>query len=315
MYLHIQITINREILFAIFLAFVIQQTLKLLQSFKSSQLRYLSFGIPAITFHQLFARGGGGTPEAVKTALLQLAEKRCDGKLFVIHLTDAPPHEVARLDTEGKKEFEALGAEKFDWIHVTEEFMKAFPSLRYTCLTSHPHPFFSYLSQTTLGSVYPLEGSVNVTNIRKQLGRVLNGLFGLGDAPDSQSAISTSEFSNEKELSATKCSTSTIPTPADPLLCSSLMRAVRMMKQDAEFASHATNEFEAIIRDDPMALTISPILGKMWRELCKKRSDPRRDELIVLLSQRKHSLSSADREVCYPRHFHILASAGLRGVA
>jgi len=63
------------------------------------------------------------------------------------------------------------------------------------------------------------------------------------------------------------------------------------------FLEHVISEFRTIITTSPMSLTITPVLGKMWREFCKRRQDIRRDELIDLLSNRKHSLNAEDKAV------------------
>lgn len=246
-------------------------------------------------------------PEAVKTALLKLATYECKGKLFIVHLVDAPPHEIGSLDNEGKKvtcfavpsntlkEKEALG-ERFDWLTVVKEFSAAHPDFCYSCLTTRTHPFYSYLAQVSQGgSVHPLSGDTTPSNIRKQIARLFNGLFGLGDSLDTQSVITSTEFAEEQELSRASTTSKTSPMIPDKYLSGCLLRSVKLMKFDADFVKFATDEFEAIIRDNPLSLTISPVLGKMWREFCKRRSDPKRDELIELLSKQKHSLGSTER--------------------
>ena len=56
------------------------------------------------------ANGGGGKPEAVKTCLLKIKNilKDVKGKTYILHLTDAPPHEEGRCDGEGVKDFQKV---------------------------------------------------------------------------------------------------------------------------------------------------------------------------------------------------------------
>jgi hypothetical protein len=247
----------------------------------------------------LTTRGGGGT-EAAKTGLYTIATQvKCEGKLFIIHLADQPPHEAAIVQSEQIKEAEILG-NYFDWISLSEFLISAHPQVRYTSLVTHcaKHPFYPYLAKITGGCAYDLEGPVSPVNIRNQIARLFNGLFGLGDDIPKQCTLSEiPKFENEAELKQLIVETIETPTIPDRILATSLLRVLGRMKTDQEYTAFVISEFEEIITNDPMALTISPILGKMWRELCKRRSDPKRDELIELLQKRKRHLPYTERAI------------------
>eukprot|EP01126_Amoeba_proteus_P011504 TRINITY_DN14647_c0_g1_i1.p1 TRINITY_DN14647_c0_g1~~TRINITY_DN14647_c0_g1_i1.p1 ORF type:complete len:959 (+),score=197.67 TRINITY_DN14647_c0_g1_i1:52-2928(+) len=245
----------------------------------------------------LSAQGGGGTPEAVKTAIFELAtsqEYQVEGKLFILHLTDAPPHVLDFLDSEGRKEQTELGI-KSDWVTVTQDLLNAKPNLRYTCLSTSTHAFYCYLAKITGGSVHSLGGACSTTNIRKQMMRSINAWFGFEDCIEGQYVINVSYCETEKDLKVPVSMVKTLPEP-DQNLTNSLFHSVSLMQKDEHFIERAIEEFKSIISENPMALTISPILGKMWREFCKRRSDPRRDELIELLHKRKKFLSDLDKK-------------------
>lgn len=244
--------------------------------------------------------GGAGAPECVKTCLFKISEiiKTVKGKTYIIHLTDAPPHEVKRLDNEGTKEQKKLG-DKFDWIKLVDSFLTSNQNVRYMCLTTCVHSFYCYLAQRTGGDVYKLNGYINKENITNELTEVFNGFTGI----DIQSStgrrwfIKNTQFTDEKILSNEVCYLSPgVTTPCAELM-GSLTNSVNRMRKDEVFVEHIISEFELLIKTDLMAFTISPVLGKMWREFCKRRSDARRDELIELFQKGKNRLPDKQKAI------------------
>lgn len=243
----------------------------------------------------LRATGGGGRPEAWKTALefIQENSQLQEGKLFIIHLTDAAPHVEGKLDKEGKQEKAALGS-RFEFFGLMERFLTRFPSLHYSCLATCCHPFYCYLAQKTGGSVHELEGATSSSNIITQISRIFNGWFGFPDPCGSRNVIATTQFSDETELAKFPVQFCSQPIFPDKLLSNAISSTIQCMKSESLYLEHIFDELKEIIEENPMSLTISPILGKMWRELCKRRCDIRRDELITLLSKRKKGLLDSD---------------------
>jgi IBR domain len=247
----------------------------------------------------LIPRGGNGQPEAVKTALYSLVKFAANDNdhLYILHLTDAPPHIIGKnLDDEGRKEQKVL-EENFDWITMTDKLITACPNINYSCLSTHNHQCYCHLAQKTGGNVCSLEGGVSASNVRKQIGRFMNGLFGLDDPIQGRKVISNLNVQNETELMKNLITTTNDPFVPNKLLSGSLALCLKRLRTDNDFLEHVISEFNVIIEQTPMALTISPILGKMWRDLCKRRSDPRRDELIELLNKRKGSIGLEDRTI------------------
>jgi len=247
---------------------------------------------------RLVASGGGGAPEAWKTALEQIRLQRdFQGPLFILHLTDAPPHVDGQLDSQGKMEKQSLG-EQFGIFGIFDRFCSRFPGLRYTSLTSHCHPFYCYLAQRTEGYVHKLTGGSSPDNIRSQIGCVFNGWFGF-DNPCSESVVIDLNIKHDTELSLSSSPVSAYKgmIKADKALSSSLSSTLNKLKFDPDFLEHVIKEMSLIIEENPISLTISPILGRMWRELCKRRHDVRRDELISQLSRRKNSLGPTEKNI------------------
>ena len=192
--------------------------------------------------------GGGGAPEAVKTALLEIEKLKIDGKIYIIHLTDAPPHCITNLDHEGKKEKNQLG-KNFDWIVVTNKLLAKYSNLRYTCLTTCTHQFYCHLAEMTGGDVHRLTGGVSSSNIQTQLGRIINGWLSLDNPLEERSSIEMSNFSSEKDIiKETIQPVKGTGTPCKQL-SASLLKAIRRMKKDELFIEHTINEFKTIISE------------------------------------------------------------------
>lgn len=241
----------------------------------------------------LKATGGGDTPEAWKTALLEIAKLDHIGRLYILHLADAPPHEEIDLQREGKIEKQTLG-DMFDYIKIYNQFAKQIPDFRYSCLTTYPHNFYCHLAQASEGGLHKLTGGTTSENIRDQINRVLNSWFGFDNPISDTYFIEMNQFENEISLCSEAMKNMNVSETKDKILSEHLAKVMNRMKTDSVFLEHIISEFEHIIRTDPISLTVSPILGKMWREFCKRRSDPRRDDLIELFSKRKHTVSATD---------------------
>lgn len=241
--------------------------------------------------------GGGGIPEAVKTALVELTKHKTDN-LYILHLTDAPPHSFCdQIDKEGLKEQNLLG-NTFDWLQNVAILKSSFNHVNYSCLTTSPHILYCHLARVTGGNVFQLEGKISAVNIRNHISRFFNGLFGLGNPINVQHFISNwSNVKRESEMKKMNVIKKTIDPAPNNNLSNSLLECIDKLKSDAEFLNHVFEEFRVIVSTSPMSLTISPIIGRMWREMCKKRSDPRRNDLITLLMTKKNSLNKDEQVI------------------
>jgi hypothetical protein len=244
------------------------------------------------------ASGGAGTPEAVKTCIVEITKilKSVQGKTYIIHLTDAPPHELINLDSEGKKENTHLKTQ-FDWITLIDTFLQSNNNIRYMCLTTCLHSFYCYLAQKTNGNVYHMTEYITKANITKHLIMIFNNFLGIDLHLICKAYKMTDvSFKNEIELSnliINKNSNSDVIVC--PNLVSSMTNCINKMRFNKIFADYVICEFKDLIEKDIMAFIMSPILGKMWREFCKRRSDPRRDELLELFQKKKNKLNSNEK--------------------
>lgn len=245
--------------------------------------------------------GGGGAPEAFKTGLLALAAAappRPVKRMHVVHLTDAPPHCLPTLDGEGAKERSHLGP-RFAWATVVAELRAAHPTLRYSALVTNTHPLYCHLAHVTQGDVHSLVGGASASNIRKQLGMLMNGWLGLPDGLQMRVGLLPCEVAGDDEAAIGALRPQQVDGAAAKcaVVSGALLSAVKRMKVDGPFREHVIAELQAILALDVMALTVSPIVGKLWRELCKARADPRRDQLIEVMNGEKAKLAAADRAV------------------
>lgn len=245
--------------------------------------------------------GGGGIPEAWKTAMFKIANIEHEGKVYILHLVDAPPHTDYMLDSEGlmeKKELKNL----FDYVELEQFVLDKLPNLHYSCLTSHIHQFYCHLAQRTGGRVYKHIGNLHIEpdKIRHNIIQILNNWLDFDDKFQNSVIIDPKligTFKTENELSSITMTYDENPEQPDSSLSKIMLDAVRKVRFDSTFVEHLIKQFTIIITENPMTLTISPIIGKMWRELCKRRNDVRRDELITLLNKRKHNLNMENRTI------------------
>lgn len=244
--------------------------------------------------------GGGGHAEAWKTSLTKIMETKYFGHLYIIHLTDAPPHtNHASLDTEGKKEKKKLDT-RFDYVCLYNDFINQIKNFRYVCLTTSPHQLYCHFAQMSNGFVHKIKQSITIANIRKSISNVLNTLLNLSDPITNYEYINLDlinmHYGDERELCCLNiCHKEEIPV-RDMMLTNILTQTVNKMRFDNIFQERVISELEKIITSDLLALTVSPILGKLWREFCKRRSDVRRDTLIKLLKKCKNKLSTDDAQ-------------------
>ena len=245
----------------------------------------------------ILANGGGGGPEAWKTALMKIIDINYKGYLYIIHLTDAVPHANNNINREGQKEKIKLGT-KFDYVNLYNYFTSQIKNFNYMCLTSSPHPFYCHFAHESNGFVYHLNNAPTSVDIRRSISHMLNTLLGLNNSVmianykciDYQSACVNKE---DDLYNLTIHQVPELPLK-DPILGNVLLNTIDKMKSSEKFRERVILEFEKIIELDLLALTVSPILGKLWREFCKSRNDPRRDKMISLLKKYKKKLSNDD---------------------
>lgn len=113
-------------------------------------------------------RGGGDNPEALKTALMELAEQVQDGcgsETLVMLMADAPPHYGAQAKSpnfEKEKTFFMMKGWSHDWFDISRQLARK--SVRVHAITAFPtesafeafSSFFAVLSHVTRGSAFAM---------------------------------------------------------------------------------------------------------------------------------------------------------------
>jgi hypothetical protein len=256
-------------------------------------------------------KGGGGSPEAVKTALYHLVDK-CTPESFpqggqhcvhVLHLTDAGAHLTCNnLDAEGRQEMKLLGKRRFDWATLTRAHIQPLP-VHYSCLTTAAFVPYHFLAHATGGAVHLIS---NIDALFDEIKAVLNGWFGLlpvelnnwshvstpvyPDGAVTANLISESEFKLQLRW---RVSTKNITVPT---LAAGVARIASRMRSDEAFIEMAIQLLDGITKTAPLVLCSNALFGKLWREFCRRRKDPRRSVLMQQLDVSKARLPQAERE-------------------
>jgi len=255
-------------------------------------------------------KGGGGHPEAVKTALYNLVDASVatsfpDGVLHqvrVLHLTDASAHITgSNLDAEGRAEKKHLGKAKFDWVHLTTRHIVPLP-ITYSCLTTVDFVPYFYLAEATGGAVHRIK---ETDALFDDIKGILNGWFGLLPAGQLTNIFYVVDTANTKTAAAVTENDfkmqlrwrSVARDVAVPSLVASVERIAARMRSDEDYASMAAQLLDNITRCSPMVLCSNALFGKLWREICRRRKDPRRLVLMQQLDRSSAKLNTADRVV------------------
>lgn len=233
--------------------------------------------------------GGGGRPEATKTAFNHILDL---DPHIVFHYTDAPPHgtETLQLDREGKFEKRYLEENGYetDWSVLSQKVR-----------TKHRVITFLTSSSSTLINLYTKIGDVviitdnTVKSITKNMMNVFNTLFGIVSQPeevtyyqlDENSIIPMREWTCESctflntkqqkkcemcEQSRTQKTNKTgykTTTFLEPHFHVDIRKAV--LESDPEKVLTAFDRLlDPKYPDRAICLSTNPVLGKFWRRIC-----------------------------------------------
>lgn len=247
---------------------------------------WLSFADPCIfQFAKgLVASGGGGMPEATRTALYHLIKNlpEASGGLAIMHLADAPEHpdnadnaansknpkDRETLDKEGVKEAQILG-DRFPLAVLSKTLAKSLEEKKTT---------LNYASITSC-TISPLMRMLHAYSNQHVVQRDIN---------------STSICKNMLQVFNNWCDGSSLFVI--PEVASRLCTAITRMQTDEQFATHTYNCLKHCFGDNVMSMCNNDTIGKIWREFCKRRYDQRRGELMTILDKSKAKLTSVDRK-------------------
>jgi hypothetical protein len=267
------------------------------------------------------ATGGGDAEEAQKYAFHVLKSEFEDdmSKKIVIHFTDAPPHSIP-YDNQGNgnsnKEKIKMNVNSYnpDWLYICN-MMKENKFSVYTIgvFDKLSLKYYASLANITNGAAIVLkDSSVNIIQqtfckiLSVALGYPEYNFEGLGVAmvygdilPDNESDLLYNIPLPKKCEIDSENSSYNIPHTTNIL---SLDKITNTYKKSIGFRQRCFKIFCDLIKSgNIIALTYNPILGQLYRQMCRKSPDPnyetRREELHTLMSNIKDTLSESDKKI------------------
>lgn len=279
-----------------------------------------------VYIHSLVPEGNFDTPEAAKTAALELNKvlENEQGNTVAIWYTDAPPHtdynnttyghnmwgmNVCRANTNYTHEKSALGNIQFDWLWLCNKLggrCRVFPIIS---LGTREAIFYSYMSEVTNGNTIQTRGTKD--EITKNTLGVMYRLLGENVEYDiweskieegmgplvigETDGVVRHLISSEAELYARKVTQSNTNNVVPLEIKSSMNELFIKFNTDDTYRQKVYDAFDFIIHSDRIvSLTYNPIFGKFWRRICKSRKDPRRDELVERFGNITSSIANVD---------------------
>ncbi|KAJ3038808.1 hypothetical protein HDV00_000296 [Rhizophlyctis rosea] len=266
----------------------------------------------------LLPEGGYDTPEAAKTAASKLLEVASpDHELVVIWYADAPPHSLLQDSENAKRERSAIPKEHWDWIKVTrlmkEQNITVFPILN---MTDDTATYYTWMSLITGGKTFVVEPTT-ATMISTATINLLVGLLGAPyeQTPAMFGATVLTYSANTQHSPQLDMSTAMGEKQPGKLLLKAQLsknRSVEILPLQS-IATTTNTLLSSIHTDEPycakvytifadlltpqniLALTRNKLFGLYWREICKRRKDPRREELLAQISRTISVLTGADK--------------------
>jgi hypothetical protein len=261
------------------------------------------------------AMGGGDGPEAQKYALHRMMGDLSfiSGKKVVFHFTDAPPHSLPyqNRDNSGKEAYTMrVNGFEPDWIRIGQELFRQNYSI-YTLgvLNSDAKEYYSVLSAILNTNTVVLEKS-DPLSITRAFSQVFAGALGYSDCHFNDLGylveLGSTLPTNEPLGQVTVVKVDNQGRDYDILnSIGDYLSAKRLeteYKHSAEFRLLCHQTFVSLIKTGHlMAISYNPILGALYRLMCRRSSDvdadARRSELSALMSTTASKLSPSDREL------------------
>lgn len=268
--------------------------------------------------------GGGDQPEAVRTAMKKVMEV-VTGPTLVVLYTDAPPHHPSMFSCKEHLEAEKkiLGPHDFDWVTICRKAeirdIKVFAIIERSsndCTTC----WYPFMSLVTGGATVSLERRVSADRICQQtVGLFLSWIgyeydFGssvLVTVPDPKAAL---QVDSEKAAIAAgilppphtrACSLANLDSRMQRLQRGQV-RIERMMgtdvldkfRRDAGYQATIFGMFDNLLEPaSVVSLTYNTLFGQLWRAICKRRDDPRRETLLAKMSSSVSSLQGTSQQI------------------
>jgi hypothetical protein len=249
----------------------------------------------------LNASGGSDIPEAAKTAAFELINK-IEKKTIVIWYTDAPPHTefTGSSIVHYNKEKNAL-KENFDWVVLSNK-LKDLNSSVWFLLPENSHNIikglYAHMSKITNGKTLLLN-TINSNLIgTTTVGLILSIMGHKYDFKKDikESFIDTDQnFIDENQINTIISNNNNIIKTKEIIInINNNLNIIEKFNKDKDYKNKVYNVFEDILTPQLIkSLTYNPLFGTLWREICKDKSDPRRDIIVNKLSNVISNLNNA----------------------
>lgn len=252
--------------------------------------------------------GGGDAPEAAKTAIVDLLTY-VEKPTIVVWYADAPPHHKtnkAAYSNQGL-ELRKLGAANWDWVELCGRLAKR-EIVVYPIINTQDFKtaaFYMWMARATGGKTL-LTGQTTAHTISSVTINLILALLG-----------STHVFENVHELEYTEESPEPTDENTSPWLPSAthkslsislkipsvnthtavakdLKALIKVFKTDESYQETVFSVFDELLTPRHIeSLTYNSIFGTFWREICKRRKDPRREEALQKINKALAGLSPA----------------------
>lgn len=252
--------------------------------------------------------GGGDEPEAVKTGLLKASEKVEKPTICILYV-DAPPHHKYKDQNPGdnyKQEVDALGATNAQWLNVCRTIrdrqMRVYPMFP-SFYTPTTYSFYASLAEFTNGQCVQIASS---SVVRATIGVLLNLADVEFEYDNMCKNVTKKPGVNFEEILAenvkherTECYT-TGPVSVEVIddIKKKIGDPIKNFQMSEEYKDLVFKVFHNLLMPERvLAFTYNTLFGKLWREICKLRKDPRRDALVERLGHTVTVLSESDRAI------------------
>lgn len=228
---------------------------------------------------------GGGDCEAFKSGMVH-ACNNMSGRVIVLHLGDVPPHENDIYDSDYEREkrslvnlFDLDKIAKFMKLRGVHRFYSINSVRRMTSVKPVDLVPYQYLAGVTNGAEFALN-RIDEVSIRQAMFRVISSWF-------------------DDTIEAKGYSRNSLSVNEEP--------KVVMSHAIPEFSGIFNNLSDKSITDmfdfireiisiDIMDLSDNPLYGKMWRSLCCRRGDERRDAMLTEFGIAKNKTTPENQE-------------------
>lgn len=275
----------------------------------------------------LKAGGGGDTPEAQKTAFNELL-RSVNGPTIVIHYTDAPPHHPTNDQSNNFNAEKKAHNQKnwsFDWVNIARQLAEKNVRV-YTILNNQNDavaPFYTIMAELTGGQVLYVNrteknviAQVTINLFLALMGQEHN-FSGLATELVYQSPFNPQKVKNEVDcggylpvrvhnrydpvLYEDKCNAKIVQrvpqiTPIREI-CINMRALVQKFDSDQDYTDFVFQTFqELFVTDKIMALTYNTVFGHLWRAICKRKEDSRREKLLGQIDVALRDLEKSGRK-------------------